>query len=98
MKIAFFDTKPHDITSFEKPLADAGIEVKFYETHLNADTVQLAQGFDSVCVFVNDVVNEYVVEKLYSYGIKIIVLRCAGFNNVDLRACKGKIQVFRVPA
>lgn len=98
MKIAFFDTKPHDITSFEKPLADAGIEVKFYETHLNADTVQLAQGFDSVCIFVNDVVNEYVVEKLYSYGIKIIVLRCAGFNNVDLRACKGKIQVFRVPA
>ena len=98
MKVAFFDTKPHDIASFEKPLAEAGIEAKYFETHLSADTVQLAQGFDSVCIFVNDVVDDYVVEKLYSYGIRIIVLRCAGFNNVDLKACKDKIQVFRVPA
>lgn len=98
MKVAFFDTKPHDIASFEKPLEEAGIEAKYYETHLSADTVQLAQDFDCVCIFVNDVVDEYVVEKLYSYGIRIIVLRCAGFNNVDLKACKDKIQVFRVPA
>lgn len=98
MKVAFFDTKPHDISSFEAPLAEAGIKAKFFETHLNADTVQLAQGFDSVCIFVNDIVDEVVVDKLYSYGIRVIVLRCAGFNNVDLKACQGKIQVFRVPA
>lgn len=98
MKLAFFDTKPHDITSFEKPLQDAGIQVKYFDTHLNEDTVSLANGFDAVCVFVNDVINESVVNKLYDFGIRVIVLRCAGFNNVDLKACEGKIQVFRVPA
>ena len=98
MKIAFFDTKPHDIASFDKRLAAANIEVKYFDTHLNEDTAQLANGFDAVCIFVNDVVNQAVVDKLYSYGIRVIVLRCAGFNNVDVNACKGKIQVFRVPA
>ena len=98
MKLAFFDTKKYDITSFDKQLEAANIEVKYFETHLNEDTVSLAQGFDAVCVFVNDVVNEAVVEKLYEYGIRVIVLRCAGFNNVDVKACAGKIQVFRVPA
>ena len=98
MKLAFFDTKKYDIASFEKPLADADIEVKYFETHLNEDTVSLAQGFDAVCVFVNDVINEVVVDKLYEYGIRVIVLRCAGFNNVDVKACAGKIQIFRVPA
>ena len=98
MKLAFFDTKPHDINSFDKRLTAANIEVKYFDTHLNEDTVQLANGFDAVCIFVNDVVNQAVVDKLYSYGIRIIVLRCAGFNNVDLKACDGKIQVFRVPA
>ena len=98
MKIAFFDTKPHDIASFDKRLAAANIEVKYFDTHLNEDTAQLANGFDAVCIFVNDVVNQAVVDKLYSYGIRVIVLRCAGFNNVDVKACNGKIQVFRVPA
>ena len=98
MKIAFFDTKPHDIASFDKRLAEANIEVKYFDTHLNEDTAQLANGFDAVCIFVNDVVNQAVVDKLYSYGIRVIVLRCAGFNNVDVKACKDKIQIFRVPA
>jgi D-lactate dehydrogenase len=98
MKLAFFDTKPHDIASFDKPLNEAGIEVKYFDTHLNKDTVSLAAGFDSVCVFVNDVIDEIVVNKLCEFGIGIIVLRCAGFNNVDIKACKGKIKVFRVPA
>lgn len=98
MRVAFFDTKPHDIDSFDKPLTEAGIEVKYFDTHLNEDTAQLANGFDAVCIFVNDIVNQVVVDKLYNYGIRIIVLRCAGFNNVDVKACEGKIQVFRVPA
>ena len=98
MKLAFFDTKPYDIPGFEKYSADSGIEIKYFESKLNADTVSLAAGFDAVCVFVNDTVNARVVEKLYELGVKAIVLRCAGFNNVDLKACQGKLRVFRVPA
>ena len=71
---------------------------KFFETHQNEDTVSLAAGYDCVCVFVNDTVNAAVAEKLYQGGTRMIALRCAGFNNVDTRACFGKIHVFRVPA
>ena len=98
MKLAFFDTKKYDIVSFDKQLEDADIEVKYFDTHLNEDTVSLANGFDAVCVFVNDVINETVVNKLCKFGVKVIVLRCAGYNNVDIKACEGKIPVFRVPA
>lgn len=98
MKIAFFDTKPYDKSSFEQLGIDNEIEFKFFETKLNEDTVKLASGYDGVCIFVNDNVNEKVVNALYEYGIKIIVLRCAGFNNVDLKAAEGKITVVRVPA
>ena len=60
--------------------------------------MSLAAGYDCVCVFVNDTVNAAVAEKLYQGGTRMIALRCAGFNNVDTRACFGKIHVFRVPA
>ena len=98
MKLAFFDTKPYDRPGFDRYAVPAGIEIKYFESNLNIDTVSLAAGFDAVCVFVNDNVTAEVVEKLYQLGVKTIVLRCAGFNNVDLKACKGKLQVFRVPA
>lgn len=98
MKLAFFDTKSYDIPGFERHAMGTDLEIKFFETHLNEDTVSLAAGFDAVCVFVNDVVNETVVNRLYELGVKAIALRCAGFNNVDTRACFGKIHVFRVPA
>lgn len=98
MKVAFFDTKPYDVPGFTKYAQDAGIEIKFLETKLNEDTASLANGFDCVCIFVNDVANAAVVEKLYEGGVRMIALRCAGFNNVDTRACFGKIHVFRVPA
>lgn len=98
MKLAFFDAKPYDIPGFDRYLKDTDWEVKYFETHLNEDTVSLAAGFDGVCVFVNDTVNETVVNKLYEYGVRVIALRCAGFNNVDARACFGKIHIFRVPA
>ena len=98
MKIAFFDAKPYDMPGFQRYAADAGLEVKYFETRLNEDTASLAAGFDGVCVFVNDVVNEAVINKLYALGVKVIALRCAGFNNVDTRAAYGKIHVFRVPA
>lgn len=98
MKIAFFDAKSYDIPGFDRHSAGTDLEMKYFETHLNEDTVSLAAGFDAVCVFVNDIVNEAVVNKLYEMGVKAIALRCAGFNNVDTRACFGKIHVFRVPA
>ena len=98
MKLAFFDTKPYDIPGFDRYAVPAGIEIKYFESHLNADTVSLAAGFDAVCVFVNDNLSAEVVEKLHALGVKAILLRCAGFNNVDLKACAGKLRVFRVPA
>ena len=98
MKLAFFDTKPYDVPGFDRYADPAGIEIKYFESRLNRDTAALAAGFDAVCVFVNDTVNAEVVQKLYELGVKAIVLRCAGFNNVDLKACQGKLRVFRVPA
>lgn len=99
MKIAFFDTKPYDIQSFEKFTKEKNISFKFFEAKLNEDTAALANGFDGVCVFVNDTVNSAVIDILHSMGIKIIALRCAGFNNVDVKyANKKNICVVRVPA
>jgi D-lactate dehydrogenase len=98
MKIAFFDTKPYDMPGFDRYSAGTGLEIKYFETKLTEDTVSLAAGFDGVCVFVNDLVNEAVVNRLQELGVKVLVLRCAGYNNVDLKAAKGKLKVFRVPA
>ncbi len=98
MKIAFFDTKPYDKTAFDKYSENSGIELKYFETKLNEDTVYLASGFDGVCVFVNDTVNAFVIDKLTEIGVKVIALRCAGFNNVDMKYAFGRIHVVRVPA
>ncbi len=98
MRFAFFDAKPYDIASFEKYGKEDDITFKFFETKLSVDTVELAHGFDGVCVFVNDTVDKNVIDKLAEYGVKLIALRCAGYNNVDLKYAKGKITVVRVPA
>ena len=98
IKIAFFDSKSYDIPAFTEYGKQRGIEFKFFEPHLNEDTAHLAKGFDGVCAFVNDVVNKEVIDILYSYNIKLIALRCAGFNNVDTKAAFGKIHIYRVPA
>ena len=97
MKIAFFDTKQYDRDSFEKFRTDDMV-FKYFETKLTPDTVSLAQGFDGVCIFVNDTASAEVIDKLYEYGIKFIALRCAGYNNVDIRHAHGKIHIFHVPA
>ncbi|MBR5538483.1 MAG: 2-hydroxyacid dehydrogenase [Clostridia bacterium] len=98
MKIAFFDTKPYDVPSFEKYGKENGISFKYFEAKLNEDTADLAHGYDGVCVFVNDTVNAAVIDRLCEMGVKIVALRCAGFNNVDMRYAFGKIHVLRVPA
>ena len=98
MKIAFFDTKPYDKPAFDKFAGEKEIKIKYYETKLNEDTVELAKGSDAVCVFVNDTVNKEVIDRLVELGVKIVALRCAGFNNVDMKHAFGKIHVVRVPA
>ncbi len=98
MKIAFFDSKPNDKKFFDIIAKAKGIKIKYFETKLNPDTVNLAQGYDVVCVFVNDTVNAEVIDGLCNSGVKIIALRCAGFNNVDMKYAFGKIHVLRVPA
>ena len=98
MKIAFFDAKNYDKPSFDKYAAENGITVKYYETKLCEDTAELAHGCDAVCVFVNDTVNAEVIDRLYDCGCRIIALRCAGFNNVDMKHAAGKMRVVRVPA
>ena len=98
MKIAFFDAKPYDRPSFDRRLEKTEIKIKYFETKLNEDTVELTKGYDVVCVFVNDTVNAAVIDKLYVNGIKVVALRCAGYNNVDIRYACGKIHVLRVPA
>lgn len=98
MKLAFFDTKPYDKDSFEKYGQENGIKFKFYETKLNEDTVELAAGCDGVCIFVNDTANAAVIDRLYELGVRIIALRCAGYNNVDVKYAYKKLHVFHVPA
>ena len=98
IRIAFFDAKPYDKPSFEKYGGERGIKFKYFETKLNEDTVELAAGFDGVCVFVNDTVNAKVIDRLTELGVRIVALRCAGFNNVDMKHAYGRLHVLRVPA
>ncbi len=98
MKIAFFDAKPYDKPSFEKYGKEKDIKFKYFETKLNEDTVDLAKGFDGVCAFVNDTINDVVIDKLNEMGVNVLALRCAGFNNVDMKHAFGKLHVLRVPA
>lgn len=95
--IAFFDTKSYDRESFEKFKSD-DLNIRFFENKLNEDTVSMAACCDGVCAFVNDNINRNVIDKLESFGVKIVALRCAGYNNVDLKAARGRVTVVRVPA
>lgn len=97
-KIAFFGAKPYDIASFDTINERYNYDIRYYKGHLNSNNVVLTQGVDAVCVFVNDTVDAAVIEALVANGVKLLALRCAGFNNVDLGAAKGKLPVVRVPA
>lgn len=100
MKIAFFSTTKTDKRLFETHNTSAcDLDITFFEVHLSTKTAPLAQGFDAVCVFVNDDLPAEVIDQLHSFGVKLIALRCAGFNNVDVqRASETGITVVRVPA
>lgn len=98
IKVTVYSAKEYDISSLNEAGKKYGIEYKFYDVPLTVDTASLASGSSAVCVFVNDNCDKSVINALYLMGVKLIALRCAGFNNVDLEACKGKIAVVRVPA
>ena len=97
-KIAFFGAKPYDIASFDKINERYEFDIRYYKGHLNINNVVLTQGVDAVCIFVNDTADAAVIDALVANGVKLLALRCAGFNNVDLKAAKGKLPVVRVPA
>lgn len=99
MNIAFFSTKPYDRRFFEEAVAETQHKLAYFEPRLTMETAALAAGHDAVCAFVNDVLDAQVLERLSQLGIKIIALRSAGFNNVNLkRAGELGMQVVRVPA
>ena len=98
IKVAFFDSKPYDEASFKKANEKYGFDIRFYKGHLNKDNVVLSKGADVVCIFVNAVVDTNVIDDLIENGVKLIALRCAGYNNVDIKAAHNRIKVVRVPA
>ena len=99
MKIMFYDTKPYDKIWFQPLGEEMGYKINFQEVKLNEDTAILAKNYDAVCIFVNDDAGKETIKALKKLGVKTILLRCAGFNNVDLKAAKeADIKVLRVPS
>lgn len=99
MKIAVFSTKHYDRKFLEAANQDAGHELNFHEARLSSDTAPLAAGSEAICAFVNDQLDAEVIEILAKAGTRLILLRCAGFNQVDLDAAlANRISVRRVPA
>ncbi|NMB71819.1 MAG: 2-hydroxyacid dehydrogenase [Bacteroidales bacterium] len=97
-RIVFYDTKPYDKEVFTKANEAFGYEIKYLKYHLSEETVNLAEGYNVVCAFVNDEITAPVIERLHAFGIGLIALRSAGYNNVDFQAAFGKVHVVRVPA
>ena len=92
--IAFFGTKPYDEASFNDKNKEFGFEIRYYKGHLNKNNVLLTQGVDAVCIFVNDIADAEVLRIMASNGVKLLALRCAGFNNVDLNPAQRNASSF----
>ena len=97
-KIAFFDTKPYDRASFDEVNQRYHFEIVYHKGQLNRNNVILTKGMDAVCIFVHDSADAEIVREMADNGVKLLALRAAGYNNVDLAACEGKLKVVRVPA
>lgn len=98
-RIAFFDAKPYDRDSFN-PINEHRYhyDIRYFKGHLNRDSVPLTRGTDVACIFVNDTAGEEVIRSLKENGVRLLALRCAGFNNVDLEAAaRYGLPVVRVP-
>lgn len=99
MEIAFFSAKPYEKSFFEDANRSQHYSLNYLDIPLNVHTANLAKGADVVCIFVNDKADAKVIKVLAQNGIRLIALRCAGYNNVDLSACREEgLQVVRVPA
>lgn len=98
MKIAFFDAKPYDIESFNKINERYNYDITYFESRLKKNNAALTAGYDVVCVFVNDIIDKTIIDSLSAAGVKLIALRCAGYNNVDFKSLNGRIKVVRVPS
>ncbi|MBE7052410.1 MAG: 2-hydroxyacid dehydrogenase [Ruminococcaceae bacterium] len=98
IKIAFFDAKPYDKIWFDKCSDRFDMKIKYYDSKLTDDTAYMAKDCDAVCAFVNDTINKDTILTLEKIGIKLIAMRCAGYNNIDLKAAYGKMHIVRVPA
>ena len=98
MKVIFFDSKPYDKEYFKRHNEKFNYKLKFLKDKLSLETVELTKGYDVVCIFVNDTVNKEVIDKLVEYGVQLIALRCAGYNNIDFKYAQNKIKIVRVPA
>ena len=97
IKVAMFSSKKNDVEYFKAANSDGKFDISFFEEKLDPKTASMAEGFDAVSVFTNDVVDEKVINVLAGKGVKLIALRCAGYNNVNLAAARGKITVVNVP-
>lgn len=99
MKILFYGTKNYDEQFFEKLLPSfPGIEIKYTEANIHEETASLAKGYEAICAFVNADLGTQVIEELNAQGVRLILMRCAGYNNVDLEtAHKYGMKVLRVP-
>lgn len=98
MKIAFYGTKPYDKIWFEPMGKEYGFDIHFIEAACNQETIFMAKGYDAICIFVNDYVDAQMIDVLYEMKVKAILLRSAGFNNVDVKAAEDKIVILRVPS
>lgn len=96
--ISFYDAKPYDKVCFDQLKRNYGFEIQYYDTKLNAKSVKMAEGSQAVCAFVNDTIDQEVIENLSKMGIEVIAMRCAGYNNVDFKTAYGKVHIVRVPA
>jgi D-lactate dehydrogenase len=99
MRVLFYDTKKYDRESFDKILPRyKEIEIEYSESDISVETARYAAGFDAICAFVSSQLDEKVIEILAGEGVKLILMRCAGFNNIDVKAAtKNGISILRVP-
>lgn len=98
IKAIFYDVKEYDKEFFRKYGKDYNIEMKFLKEKLNEETVDLSKGYEVVCAFTNDTINKNVIDVMAENGVKLLAMRCAGFNNVSLKDINDRFKVVRVPA
>ena len=96
--VSFYDAKPYDIEYFNRTNQQYGFDIRYIEAKLNTATAVFSKGSDAVCAFVSDDVSADVISMLAENGVKLIAMRCAGYNNVDIKFAEGRIPVVRVPA